>query len=44
MLPTQAFAHTVNNEFNLGANQVSSQLVSPNYIVAYDTANASATG
>ncbi|WP_211271205.1 N-acetylmuramoyl-L-alanine amidase, partial [Enterococcus hermanniensis] len=44
LLPTQVFAYTVNNEFNLGANQGSSQLASPNYIVAHDTANASATG
>lgn len=42
--PTTSFAYTINNEFNLGTNEGSSIQAAPNYIVAHDTANPSATG
>ncbi|MDT2737675.1 N-acetylmuramoyl-L-alanine amidase [Enterococcus pseudoavium] len=42
--PIHSFAYEVNNEFNLGTNEGSSIRANPNYIVAHDTANASATG
>lgn len=42
--PIHSFAYEVNNEFNLGTNEGSSIRANPNYIIAHDTANASATG
>ncbi|MDT2391985.1 N-acetylmuramoyl-L-alanine amidase, partial [Enterococcus avium] len=44
LLPINGFAYTINNEFNLGANEGSPIRANPNYIVAHDTANPSATG
>lgn len=44
LLPINGFAYTINNEFNLGANEGSPIRANPNYIIAHDTANPSATG
>jgi|GEM_PF-3765738 len=44
LLPTQALAYTVNNEFNLGPGEGASAAAAPNYIIVHDTANPSATG
>ncbi|WP_224465716.1 peptidoglycan recognition protein family protein, partial [Enterococcus faecium] len=38
------FAYTINNEFNLGANEGSSQIANNQYILLHETANETATG
>lgn len=44
LCPVQVMAYTVNNDYNLGAGEGSTELANPNYIIVHDTANASATG
>ncbi|HAY6473889.1 TPA: N-acetylmuramoyl-L-alanine amidase, partial [Enterococcus faecium] len=44
LLPINAFAYTINNEFNLGANEGSSQVANNQYILLHETANETATG
>ncbi|WP_427814276.1 SH3 domain-containing protein [Enterococcus sp. 22-H-5-01] len=44
LLPIQVHGYTVNNEFNLGPNEGSTQLAQNRYIIVHDTANPSATG
>lgn len=41
---TQAQAYTINDEFNLGVNEGSSQKAIPNKIILHETANPKATG
>lgn len=38
LLPINAFAYTINNEFNLGANEGDSRLAYQNYILIHETA------
>ena len=44
LLPINGFAYTINNEFNLGANEGSSQVANNQYILLHETANETATG
>ena len=44
LLPSNAFAYTINNEFNLGVNEGSSQVANNQYILLHETANETATG
>ncbi|HFD1808312.1 TPA: N-acetylmuramoyl-L-alanine amidase, partial [Enterococcus faecium] len=44
LLPSNAFAYTINNEFNLGPNEGSSQVANNKYILLHETANETATG
>ena len=44
LLPVNAFAYSINNEFNLSANEGSSQLANNRYILLHETANETATG
>lgn len=44
LLPINGFAYTINHEFNLAANEGSPIRANPNYIIAHDTANPTATG
>ncbi|EMW6264135.1 TPA: N-acetylmuramoyl-L-alanine amidase, partial [Enterococcus faecium] len=39
LLPINAFAYSINNEFNLGANEGSSQVANNQYILLHETAN-----
>lgn len=43
-LSVSADAYTINNEFNLGTYEGSSQVAVPNLIILHETANATATG
>ncbi|HAQ0077624.1 TPA: N-acetylmuramoyl-L-alanine amidase, partial [Enterococcus faecium] len=38
LLPINAFAYTINNEFNLGPNEGDSRLAYQNYILIHETA------
>ena len=44
LLPINGFAYTINNEFNLGVNEGSSQVANNQYILLHETANETATG
>ncbi|HAQ9628282.1 TPA: N-acetylmuramoyl-L-alanine amidase, partial [Enterococcus faecium] len=44
LLPINGFAYTINNEFNLGPNEGSSQVANNQYILLHETANETATG
>ncbi|MHC5814164.1 hypothetical protein [Enterococcus faecium] len=44
LLPINGFAYTINNEFNLGLNEGSSQVANNQYILLHETANETATG
>ena len=44
LLPINGFAYTINNEFNLGVNEGSSQIANNQYILLHETANETATG
>ncbi len=44
LLLSNAFAYTINNEFNLGVNEGSSQVANNQYILLHETANETATG
>ncbi|WP_277902706.1 peptidoglycan recognition protein family protein [Enterococcus lactis] len=44
LLPINGFAYTINNEFNLDANEGSSQAANNQYILLHETANETATG
>ena len=44
LLPINGVAYTINNEFNLGPNEGSSQVANNQYILLHETANETATG
>ena len=44
LFPINTFAYTINNEFNLGVYEGSSQIANNRYIILHETGNAKATG